>query len=315
MKTISVVIPTYHRYEALQDTVRDLLQQTVAPKQIIVVDNTTLSERKRPDYLVSNDKTECIYISSVKEGRINAARNEGLRQVTADYVILFDDDMSLPADCLENFLKVHAEGWDSVTGTLVEEGEILESRNLGAARPIWRILRTQHGTRPGTTIAVPSGFVSVRTEVIREIGYLDENFVYNYDDYDLGIRIWKSGYTSIRDPRVQGNHLKLPSGGSRTALTESARRLNKYKSKYYFVLKHFNKRAVKIEFITDILFIILDRKFTPLRAARELFSVVRAFMQYSSSSEIGTTLRAASPAKSKIVDRKREIPTLSETNQ
>src|ERR1044072_7364265 len=131
MQTISVVIPTFHRYEPLENTVRDLLCQTVPPKQIIIVDNTTLLDRKEPDYLVSSALTECVYISSAHEAKVNCARNEGLKAVTADFVVLLDDDMELSKDFLANFLSVHAEGWDAVTGTIIEAGQLLETPKAG----------------------------------------------------------------------------------------------------------------------------------------------------------------------------------------
>ena len=268
MQTISVVIPTFHRYEALADTVQDLLRQTVPPRQIIVVDNTRLAERQQPSYLASTPTTECLYISSSAEGRVNVARNEGLRQVTANYVILFDDDMSLPDSCLEQFLKVHAEGWDAVTGMIIERGVLLENHR-GGDRPFWEVLKHGHGASRGNTIAVPSSFVSLRTEMIRELGFLDEAFIYSYDDYDLGYRIWQAGYTLIHDPRPTAHHLKLRSGGSRKELTGAKRRLNKYTAKYYFVAKHFNRRAVVIEFVSDLLLAACNFRWNIPRAINE----------------------------------------------
>jgi len=274
--TLSVVIPTFHRYEALENTVKDLLGQTVPPKQIIVVDNTRRKNRKRPSFLVSTKRTEVIYVSSAGEARVNVARNEGLREVTSNYVIMFDDDMALPIDCLEKFLEVHSEGWDAVTGTIIEAGSILQHTRNGS-RPLWSLMRHWHGESRGHTIAVPSGFVSMRMDMIRKLGFLDEAFVLNYDDYDLGYRIWKSGYTLIHDPRVSAHHLKLPAGGSREELTGLRRRLNKYTAKYYFLAKHFTHRAVVIEFATDLILALWDFKWNLPRVVSELQLVIKGF--------------------------------------
>ncbi len=282
-KTISVVIPTFHRYEALENTVRDLCRQTVPPKQIIVVDNTRRPARIQPSGL-SSESTECLYVSSTCEGKVNVARNEGLKLVTADYVILFDDDMSLPVDCLERFLEIHAEGWDAVTGTIIEQGVLLENQRNGD-RPLWSVLRHWHGTSRGHTIAVPSCFVSMRTEMIRELGYLDEAFIYNYDDYDLGYRIWQAGFTLIHDPRVSCHHLKLPSGGSRKELTGTRRSLNKYTAKYYFLAKHFSRRAVVVEFVSDLLLAAWDLKWNVPKAVKELVLAVRGLKRSATYSQ------------------------------
>jgi GT2 family glycosyltransferase len=286
MPTISVIIPTFYRYDALEDTVKDLLGQTAAPKQIIIVDNTCFSDRKRPDYLTSTPSTECLYVSSSCEGKVNVARNEGLRQADADYVVLLDDDMNLPEDFLENFLKVHSEGWDAVTGLVIEEGRLLETPE-GGSRPFWAVLRHRHGDVRSHTIAVPSCFISMRTEMIRALGYLDEAFIYSYDDYDLGLRIWKSGYTLIHDPRVRGHHLKLPRGGSRKDLVGRKRRLNKLTAKYYFISKHFDSRAAKIELVTDFLFALLDGRGNPVRAVKEIVLSIQAFRSFPKYAQNG----------------------------
>ncbi len=280
MKTISAVIPTFHRYEALENTVRDLLRQTVPPKQIIVVDNTTFAEREKPTYLVSTDKTECLYISSRCQAKVNVARNEGLKAVTAHYAVLFDDDMSLPPDLLENFLKVHAEGWDAVTGVLWEEGILLEDSNGGSRRPLWDILRSKHGVFRGHTIAVPECLISMCTKMLRQLNYLDEAFIYNYDDYDLGYRIWRGGYTLIHDERVTAHHLKLPQGGSRRDLVGTKRRLNKYTAKYYFLAKHFGSQAVKVEVVNDVVLTVWDNRLRLDRTLTELYMQIKSLRDY-----------------------------------
>lgn len=279
MATISAIIPTFHRYEALEDTIKDLLCQTVPPQQIIIADNTTMGDRKRPEYLSSPAFDRCLYISSSCEGKVNVARNEGLRQVTADFAVLLDDDMHLHEDFLASILQVHSEGWDAVTGVVVEDGEPLDTPASGN-RPLWAVLR--HRRRPSRchTIAVPSCLISMRTAMIRDLGYLDEAFIYSYDDYDLGFRIWEQGYTLIYDSRVRANHLKLPMGGSRQTLLGRKRRLNKYTAKYYFLSKHFSRRAVRVEFINDIMLTLWDGRANPLRAFEDVFVACKALRQF-----------------------------------
>jgi GT2 family glycosyltransferase len=191
-------------------------------------------------------------------------------------VVIFDDDLELPTNCLESFLRIHSEGWDVVTGTVCEEGAPLVSDRKGT-RPFWNLLQHRHGESRGHTIAVSSGFVSIRTSVIRELGYLDEAFIYNYDDYDLGFRLWKAGATIIHDPRVCATHLKSITGGSREDLTGRKRVLNKYTAKYYFLSKHFLRRAVVIEYLTDILTTITDYGIRVGKVASKVLILTLAF--------------------------------------
>jgi Predicted glycosyltransferases len=289
MATISAIIPTFYRYEALEDTIKDLLSQTVPPHQIIIIDNTTLVDRKKPEYLSSPSFDRCLYISSSCEGRVNIARNEGLRQVTADFAVLLDDDMHLPEDFLANILQVHSEGWDAVTGVVIEDGQPLDTPGNGN-RPLWAVLRHHRKDSRCHTIAVPSCLISMRTAMIKDLGYLDEAFIYSYDDYDLGLRIWEHGYTLIYDSRVLAHHLKLPRGGSRQILLGRKRVLNKYTAKYYFLSKHFSERAVRIEFINDIMLTLWDRRAHPLRAIEDVFLACKAFRRFPKYLETGAQL-------------------------
>ena len=259
---ISVVIPTCSRYDALENTVRDLLMQTEPPSRIIVVDTTPEPERQTPAALVSGPRTEIVYITSTAFGKVNRARNEGLREVTSDYVLFLDDDMELPADCLAKFLLAHRAGAEVVHGSLIESGSELESSH-GGDRPLWNVLRHRHAATRCHTIAVSSGFVSIRTDALRAIGDLDEAFVYSYDDWDLGYRLWTAGYITIHEPNVFATHLKTSQGGARALVSGRQGELNKFTAKYYFLAKHFSRRAVRIEFLTDLLLAFAERKRQP----------------------------------------------------
>jgi len=259
---ISVVIPTCSRHDALKNTVGDLLRQTEAPARIIVVDTTAESDRRLPAGLVSSPRTEIVYVASQAFGKVNRARNEGLRQVTSEYVLLLDDDMQLPPDCLASFLRAHDEGAEVVHGSLIQSGTELESSH-GGDRPLWNVLRHRHAARRCHTIAVSSGFVSIRTDALRAIGYLDEAFLYSYDDWDLGYRLWTAGYITIHEPKVIATHLRASQGGARTLVSGRQGQLNKFTAKYYFLSKHFSRRAVTIEFLTDILLAFAERKRHP----------------------------------------------------
>ena len=284
---MSVVIPTCSRYDALKNTVGDLLRQTEPPSQIIIVDTTAESDRRVPAGIVSSPRTEIVFIPSLAFGKVNRARNEGLQKVTSEYVLLLDDDMEIPADCLANFLRAHDEGAEVVHGTLIEAGTELESSH-GGDRPLWNVLRHRHAAIRCHTIAVSSGFVSIRTDALRSIGYLDEAFLYSYDDWDLGYRLWTAGYITIHEPKVFATHLKVSEGGTRALVSGKQGQLNKFTAKYYFLAKHFSGRAVRIEFLTDLLLAFAERKRQPWTLLSEWglrWDAYRRFPTYGSQAQ------------------------------
>ncbi|NOT26793.1 MAG: glycosyltransferase family 2 protein [Acidobacteria bacterium] len=98
---ISVVIPTYNRSALLEQAIASVLAQSLAPTQVLVVDDgstdstTELLERLRPQ----------VQSMGVPHGGKSSALNAALKEVSGDYVWIFDDDDIALPDALERFVE------------------------------------------------------------------------------------------------------------------------------------------------------------------------------------------------------------------
>jgi hypothetical protein len=122
-------------------------------------------------------------------------------------------------------------------------------------------------------------------DALRALDYLDEAFIYSYDDWDLGFRLWAAGYITIHDPDVRGTHLRAGYGGARQLLSGQRGHLNKLTAKYYFLSKHFSVRAMRVELLTDLVFALADNDWNPfsiLSDWRTSASAYRAASTYHS---------------------------------
>ena len=72
---ISVVIPTYNRCELLNRSIRSVLNQTLQPEEIIVVDNGSADDTRD---MVSKSFRNIRYIYHDKKG-VSTARNLGIK--------------------------------------------------------------------------------------------------------------------------------------------------------------------------------------------------------------------------------------------
>jgi GT2 family glycosyltransferase len=126
-------------------------------------------------------------------------------------------------------------------------------------------------------MAVSSGFVSIRMDALRAIDYLDEAFIYSYDDWDLGYRLWSAGYITIHEPAVQGTHLRAAYGGARQLDSGKRGHLNKLTAKYYFLSKHFSARAMRVELLTDLFFALADGNWNPFSVIGDWRNSTRAY--------------------------------------
>lgn len=97
---ISVIIPTYNRPKKLEIAIKSVFNQTIKPKEIIVVDDG--SDKKIPPAITASKKI--IYISSTHSGLPAVNRNIGIKKATGDWIAFLDDDDSWVKNKLERQL-------------------------------------------------------------------------------------------------------------------------------------------------------------------------------------------------------------------
>jgi glycosyltransferase involved in cell wall biosynthesis len=88
--TVSVVIPTHYRNDALRTAIESVRSQTYAPIEIIVVDDS--GERYAEPVAREYDVT---YLAHEENAGANVARNTGIEVTEGEYVQLLDDDDQL----------------------------------------------------------------------------------------------------------------------------------------------------------------------------------------------------------------------------
>lgn len=92
--SLSVVICTCDRPEALRRCLRSLEALSQPPQEIVVVDNAPSTEATRQ---VVDQRPGVRYVAEPRSG-LSAARNAGLRQSTGDIVAFTDDDVTVHPD-------------------------------------------------------------------------------------------------------------------------------------------------------------------------------------------------------------------------
>ncbi|TVR53593.1 MAG: glycosyltransferase family 2 protein [Spirochaetaceae bacterium] len=103
---VSVVIPTYNRKAAVARAVRSVLAQSVAPSEIIVVDDG--SEDGTSDALAGEFGSSIFVLRTERHG-VAAARNAGVAASSAPLVAFLDSDDEWLPHKLETQLPVFAD--------------------------------------------------------------------------------------------------------------------------------------------------------------------------------------------------------------
>lgn len=127
--SVSVVIPSYNRGHCIADTLRSVLAQTLAPSEVIVVDDGSSDDTPA---VLAGFGPPVRYVRK-PNGGVSSARNEGIRQAQGDFIALLDADDLWPTSKLAIQIAVHEAlphvGW-SITNHITTDlpGNVLPGR-------------------------------------------------------------------------------------------------------------------------------------------------------------------------------------------
>lgn len=182
---VSIVIPCYNYAETIVGAVESCLNQSVAPDEIIVVDD---GSKDNTEEVLKPYSKRIKYIKQKNAG-VSAARNHGIEKASGDYIICLDAD-------------------DQISPGLLETGKNILDRNpsVGIAYPGMEIVAD--GEFKGDLPPNPFDFEQLtkgnfipcanvfRKEAWKKAGgYKDINP--SWEDYDMWLSICELGYTAV----------------------------------------------------------------------------------------------------------------------
>jgi GT2 family glycosyltransferase len=226
----SFIIATRNRHDELVAAVRSLLEQTVLPEDLCVVDSSEAPEsREELERLCAEAGIRVDYVHPAPRG-LTLQRNIGIERTTGDPVFLIDDDVILAPDVHEEILDEYGRWGPELGG--VRGAPAFPQR---PARPtiLWRRLFGTGGFWPEASGRMRASFfvegvsaskdvrrleyfngwfMSFRREVFEHERF-DENLAgYAYkEDFDFSFRVVKRGYVLLQTPRALIEHHKTDS--------------------------------------------------------------------------------------------------------
>ena len=214
---LSLIIPTYNREEVLVECLKTALRQEEVNYEIVVVDQTKHHDASTRGFL-NNIKERINYHYTDVKG-LTRARNLGAKIAKGDIFVFVDDDTDLPADFLRNHLDAHLQGYDVVSGRVIEEGSALSDQ------PTWILpwLRFQGGNNcpvDGPTNNITGCNFSVSRKVFEAMGGFDEKFQgrATREDSDFGYGAYRRGFKLWYSSKAQLFHHKIPAGGVKSGV-------------------------------------------------------------------------------------------------
>ncbi|MFJ1490992.1 glycosyltransferase family 2 protein [Capnocytophaga canis] len=219
MKGISVVIPTLHRSEFLQNTIKDLLiQDFVHPYEIIIVDQSTNFDCTIHDYARQYDNIKYYHITDFRG--LPEARNFGWQCATYEYILYIDDDIQCDQTLLsEHFKYLQKEDIGVVAGGITEVHK--ENTDVKVGKFIKQNATPLRGFHKKGCFEVDhagGGNFSTKKEILRQVRGVDENLTKGaalYEETDFCLRVKKMGYKILFNSQAHLYHLAAATGGCR----------------------------------------------------------------------------------------------------
>ena len=203
---VSVIIATRNRRDTLRGTLESLSRQTLAPSEIIVVDD---GSSDGTGAVVTRDFPDIVYLRREQPGGPAAARNIGVRASRSALIAFTDDDCTPPPGWLESHLAYYV---DPTVGA-VGGPQVPPVPNFYDQVDFVRYAdRFYSGVRRVDQLSGWEGLatsnMSVRRAIFDEVGYFDESFRTGADPEFTRRLVRDGGYSLIVDPALAVAHMK-----------------------------------------------------------------------------------------------------------
>ncbi len=178
---ISVVIPTYNRYEFLKRALASVYVQSLSPSEIIVIDDGSTDETSN----IKNDFPNIKYFYQKNRG-VSSARNSGIKKASYEWVAFLDSDDEWHHDKLKEQVDFHKNN-PSILMSYTDERWMRDAKEIRVPKKFKKHGGSIFNECLSHCIIAPSASI-VHKNLFDKIGLFDEELEV-CEDYDLWLRI------------------------------------------------------------------------------------------------------------------------------
>jgi GT2 family glycosyltransferase len=194
---VTIIIPAHNQLEYCRQCVNSLLENTVHPHSLVLVDNGSTDG--------VGDYFESVPGATVLHARRNlgfaGGVNLGMRHAKG-HVLLLNSDTLLPREWLTRMvhalLSKDSIGMVGPMSNCVSGSQLIEDLTFDSEEAISTYADSLFKTKGMSLVETDRlvGFcLLIRDQVVKQVGHFDEQFgIGNFEDDDYGVRVRKAGF-------------------------------------------------------------------------------------------------------------------------
>jgi glycosyltransferase involved in cell wall biosynthesis len=189
--SISVIIPTHNRPGLLRRAITSSINQSLLPKEVLVIDDLEDIATKR---IVEEFHLDFVrYIANVNGNGPSSSRNLGISEASGDYVAFLDDDDEFRLDKLNIISKV-IEDKPDIDVVYHRANIVLVNEGLSYSSGTSAFNKDENFLKKLLVSNVVGGtpLTIVKRETIINAGFFDEKMI-ALEDYELWLRLAQLG--------------------------------------------------------------------------------------------------------------------------
>jgi len=201
---ISVIVTNWNGINLLKKYFEKVILASPEADEIIFADDASADDSVK--YIIGLKKKypQIKIIAHKKNQGFGRNSNDAVAKAKGDLVVLLNSDIDPHKDYISNCLKHFSD--PNVLGVGFAE---LGHENYG--RLFWKdgYLQFEPGQSPKTHITawLSGGSSIIRRDAFLKLGGFDHVFEpFYFEDFDLGLRAWRSGYTLLWEPKAVVEH-------------------------------------------------------------------------------------------------------------
>jgi glycosyltransferase involved in cell wall biosynthesis len=191
---ISLIIPTYNRYEFLKRAISSALAQSSPPSEIIIVDDGSTDNTVQ----IRNDFPSLHYIYQKNSG-VSSARNRGIKEAKHEWIAFLDSDDEWHKDKLQEQIHFHKNNKD-ILMSYTDELWIRDNKIVKIPKKFRKIGKDSFLENLSYCNIAPSSALLHRS-LFEKFGFFDESLEV-CEDYDLWLRISISQTVAYIDKKL-----------------------------------------------------------------------------------------------------------------